>query len=51
MSKDETYCEICNTNYGEQDPNGFDYRFDTPVCFDCVEKYQLDPNESDDYDE
>lgn len=28
-----TYCGICLNNY---DDDGFDYRFDSPVCLDCA---------------
>lgn len=34
MSNDErTYCVVCVTNY---DDDGFDYRFDFPICHKCV---------------
>jgi hypothetical protein len=47
MLNDDPYCDLCATNYDEQDPNGFDYRFDYPVCMKCVEKYNLEPDEED----
>ena len=37
---DLTYCEWCLDNL---DDDKFDYRFDYPVCFDCVEFYSLIP--------
>jgi hypothetical protein len=32
---DLTYCEVCLTNLEDE---GFDYRFDFPICHQCVEK-------------
>jgi hypothetical protein len=37
------YCELCYTN-----TEAFDYRFDYPVCNDCVDKYSLEPDKEDD---
>lgn len=45
--EDTTYCEMCTKNYEEQDPNGFDYRFDYPVCITCVDNYALTPEEEE----
>lgn len=28
-----TYCEVCCINYEDE---GFDYRFEFPICHDCV---------------
>ena len=28
-----TYCEVCLTNLEDE---GFDYRFDFPICHNCV---------------
>jgi len=33
MNADLTYCGICLVNY---DDDGFDYRFDEPVCLTCA---------------
>lgn len=34
MSEDQrTYCVVCANNY---DDDGFDYRFDSPICHQCV---------------
>jgi hypothetical protein len=30
---DLTYCEVCLTNLEDE---GFDYRFDFPICHNCV---------------
>ena len=30
---DLTYCEVCCDNYEDE---GFDYRFDFPICHNCV---------------
>lgn len=35
MSNELTYCEECEKNLED---NKFDYRFDRPVCLECVEK-------------
>jgi len=32
--REKTYCGICLVNY---DDDGFDYRFDEPVCLKCSE--------------
>ena len=37
MTEDErTYCEKCLKSY---DDDGFDYRFDSPICHDCGSEY------------
>ena len=36
VEDERTYCERCNENF---DDEGFDYRFDYPVCLGCAEKY------------
>ena len=35
MSNELTYCEECENNLED---DKFDYRFDRPVCLECVEK-------------
>ena len=35
MSNELTYCEECELNLED---SKFDYRFDRPICFECVEK-------------
>jgi hypothetical protein len=41
IKQDErTYCQECAGNY---DDDGFDYRFEYPVCRRCVELYKLTP--------
>ena len=37
-----TYCEKCTTSL---DDEGFDYRFEYPICFKCVYRYHLEPIE------
>lgn len=37
---DKTYCEECYENF---DDDGFDYRFDFPVCCNCVREKRLTP--------
>jgi hypothetical protein len=37
-----TYCERCASSL---DDEGFDYRFEYPICFKCVYKYHLEPIE------
>lgn len=39
---DLTYCEMCLENLED---DAFDYRFDYPVCFECVEELELEPEE------
>lgn len=34
---DLTYCEVCLTNLEDE---GFDYRFDFPICHECVVKQE-----------
>jgi len=36
MEDERTYCERCNENFDE---DGFDYRFEYPVCLGCADKY------------
>ena len=36
----QVYCEECLV---DKHADEFDYRFNFPACFDCVEKYQLVP--------
>ena len=38
---DETYCEECSMNTNE---DNFDYRFDRPICLECVYTLQLTPD-------
>jgi hypothetical protein len=38
---DQTYCEECFTGTDEEK---LDYRFDRPVCQDCVYTLQLTPD-------
>ena len=40
------YCEHCFKNFHE---DLFDYRFEFPVCFECVQDLDLSP--TDEYDE
>jgi recombinational DNA repair protein (RecF pathway) len=43
MTVDErTHCEECSVNF---DDDGFDYRFERPVCHSCVEKLGLKPKD------
>jgi formylmethanofuran dehydrogenase subunit E len=35
------YCEECLEDMHE---DNFDYRFEYPVCFECVEKNNLEPD-------
>lgn len=35
MSDERTYCTICTNNF---DDDGFDYRFDFPICHECVDE-------------
>jgi len=37
-----TYCEVCSENL---DDEAFDYRFDFPICLNCVMLNKLEPNE------
>jgi hypothetical protein len=37
-----TYCEICLENL---DDEAFDYRFDFPICFNCVIITEMKPKE------
>jgi recombinational DNA repair protein (RecF pathway) len=39
-----TYCERCASSL---DDEGFDYRFEYPICFKCVYKYHLEPIEEE----
>jgi len=39
-----TYCEVCSENLNDE---AFDYRFDFPICFNCVMLTQLEPKEED----
>jgi hypothetical protein len=39
---ERTYCEVCCTNF---DDDGFDYRFDYPICHSCVEIKKVVPSE------
>lgn len=43
---DLTYCEKCFVNFED---DSFDYRFDFPVCFQCVEDLELEPEEEDSF--
>lgn len=45
--EEQVYCVHCYTNYDESDENGFDYRFDEPTCFNCVDELELEPSEED----
>lgn len=36
---ERTYCEVCFENF---DDDGFDYRFDTPICHKCGEGRECD---------
>lgn len=42
--EEQLYCIQCDTNY---DDDEFDYRFDEPICFDCVNELELEPSEED----
>jgi recombinational DNA repair protein (RecF pathway) len=43
MTNDElTYCEECLRNLED---DKFDYRFDRPVCLECVENKNINPEE------
>jgi hypothetical protein len=39
---DLTYCENCLDNL---DDDKFDYRFDYPICHECVTELELEPME------
>ena len=39
-----TYCENCLENF---DDEGFDYRFEFPICHQCVNALRLEPTEGD----
>lgn len=39
---DLTYCEECLENL---DDEKFDYRFDRPICHECVNELKLEPLE------
>ena len=39
---DLTYCEYCLDNL---EAEMFDYRFEFPVCLNCVESLELEPDE------
>lgn len=41
------YCVKCLKTPKSTDTEFYDYRFDDPLCIECVEKYDLEP----DYDE
>ena len=45
--EEQAYCIYCYTNYDEFDEDGFDYRFDEPTCFNCVDELELEPSEED----
>jgi hypothetical protein len=30
---ERTYCEVCEVNFDE---DGFDYRFECPICLECA---------------
>lgn len=47
MTTDLTYCEKCLKNY---DDDGFDYRFDQPICLDCGSEYPMCNNCEDPMD-
>lgn len=38
--RDLTYCEKCLGNFSD---DAFDYRFNYPVCFSCVDAHKLKP--------
>lgn len=44
MSKTMTYCEKCSLNL---DDEAFDYRFEYPICFECVQKHNVKPELDD----
>ena len=44
MEDERTYCERCYENF---DDDGFDYRFDYPVCLACAEKYCVNCHKGD----
>ena len=39
--EEQVYCIQCDINYDEDE---FDYRFDEPICFDCVDELELEPD-------
>jgi len=39
-----TYCERCNENF---DNEGFDHRFDFPICLTCADKYCIGCHKGD----
>jgi hypothetical protein len=43
MSQYYPYCEKCLKQPNAKTLEFYDYRFDKPVCIDCVEKYDLEP--------
>lgn len=50
MSRYFPYCEKClkQPKTGrEADSEFYDYRFDYPVCFPCVEEQNLEPESED----
>lgn len=49
MSSYFAYCVYCLQQPTKANAyTGFyDYRFDTPVCLDCVEVYRLEPDEEE----
>ena len=40
---ERTYCVICTKNF---DDDGFDYRFDSPICHECVDEVRNSDTES-----
>lgn len=41
------YCERCLKQPNAKTKEFYDYRFDTPVCIECVEAFNLTPDEVD----
>ena len=40
---ERTYCVICTKNF---DDDGFDYRFESPICHECVDEVRNSDTES-----
>lgn len=39
------YCSKCLAQPKKTDKEFYDFRFETPTCFSCVEEYDLQPEQ------